>query len=136
MLKKLLFIGLGISIIVVKKSVSYLSERKEQASGQAHTLMNAEAAPSRPEAAEQTNDFAAAESGVSPAQKKVAETEADDLTEINGIGPTYAKRLMDAGITTFAALSKSSPEELRAITQATGKAADTESWINQAADLN
>ncbi|MEE8330221.1 MAG: helix-hairpin-helix domain-containing protein [Acidimicrobiia bacterium] len=28
----------------------------------------------------------------------------DDLTEINGIGPAYSKRLADAGITTFAEL--------------------------------
>ena len=29
---------------------------------------------------------------------------ADDLTEINGIGPAYSKRLADAGIKTFAEL--------------------------------
>lgn len=58
-------------------------------------------------------------------------TKADDLTEINGIGPTFAKRLAEAGITTFAAIAASTPEYLREVTHATA-VANPEEWIAQA----
>jgi large subunit ribosomal protein L21 len=51
------------------------------------------------------------------------------LTEIKGIGPVFAKRLAEAGITTFAALAEASPEHLREVTKAT---ADPDEWIAQA----
>ncbi len=35
----------------------------------------------------------------------------DDLTEIVGIGPAYARRLAEHGITTFAALAGADPDE-------------------------
>jgi len=38
--------------------------------------------------------------------------EADDLTEINGIGPTYAERLATRGVSTFAALAGAAVAEL------------------------
>ena len=55
----------------------------------------------------------------------------DDLTEIKGIGPVFARRLADAGITTFAALAKSPPDYLRDVTRATS-VARPEDWIAQA----
>lgn len=136
MFKKLIFIGLGISIIVVKRSLSYLTEKKDKASEQLDNLMATEAAASQFEATEQSTVREGTGDIVSRAKESAAEPAADDLTKINGIGPTYAKRLMETGITTFGALSNSSPEELRIITKATGKAADTESWIIQASKLN
>lgn len=36
----------------------------------------------------------------------------DDLTEVNGIGPVFAQRLADAGVTTFSALAAMSPDQL------------------------
>lgn len=122
MLKKLFYIGLGISIIAAKKSVDYLRERKAQSS-----------------APEMVKTSSAAESSgaqtPAPSGNGSADVEADDLTKITGIGPTYAKRLVDAGITTFNSLSQRSPAELREVTKATGKSADPESWIAQAKDL-
>ena len=53
MLKKLLFIGLGISIIVVKKSYSYLKEKKEVAGEQINAMVDAEAAVPEPKEAKQ-----------------------------------------------------------------------------------
>lgn len=68
-----------------------------------------------------------------PAKKPAAKKEAqpDDLTEIKGIGPVYAARLVEAGITTFADITAATAEHLREVTQATA-AADPETWIAQA----
>jgi predicted flap endonuclease-1-like 5' DNA nuclease/cytoskeletal protein CcmA (bactofilin family) len=41
-------------------------------------------------------------------------TEGDDFLQIKGIGPTYARRLKDAGYATFAQLAAASPEEIAA----------------------
>lgn len=59
---------------------------------------------------------------------------ADDLTAIKGIGPTFAKRLNDAGITTFAALAAATPEQLREVTRAPA-VANPEEWIAQARSM-
>ncbi len=42
----------------------------------------------------------------------------DDLTLINGIGPTKNKRLIAAGINTFALLAKTNPTAIKEITNA------------------
>ncbi|PYG31701.1 50S ribosomal protein L21 [Pelagimonas varians] len=47
---------------------------------------------------------AAAPAAAAP-QKAAAAAGADDLTEITGVGPAAAKKLVDAGITTFAQLA-------------------------------
>ncbi|HQV68566.1 MAG TPA: helix-hairpin-helix domain-containing protein [Thermoflexales bacterium] len=60
----------------------------------------------------------------------------DDLAEVEGIGWTYEKRLYDAGICTFAALVKSTPEELERICGKNRiKPANFVSWIEQAQAL-
>ena len=56
---------------------------------------------------------------------------ADDLTEIKGIGPVFAERLRQAGITTFADVAKASADQLREVTQATS-VANPDEWIEQA----
>lgn len=38
----------------------------------------------------------------------------DDLTEVNGVGPVYAQRLQEAGVSTFAGLAAMSEDELAA----------------------
>lgn len=56
----------------------------------------------------------------------------DDLTAINGIGPTFAKRLKDAGITTYSKLATLTPEQLKEITRAADWQANPDEWILQA----
>jgi len=60
----------------------------------------------------------------------------DNLEVINGIGPTYARRLREAGIKTFADLTNQPPERLREITGLkTWQAADPADWISEARQL-
>lgn len=61
---------------------------------------------------------------------------ADDLTHINGIGATYAKRLREAGIKTFAQLAARDVAELRQIAQIKEwQVADPADWIAEAEAL-
>jgi predicted flap endonuclease-1-like 5' DNA nuclease len=61
-----------------------------------------------------------------------AAAEPDDLTEIKGVGPAYADRLEDAGVTTFAGLAEADPEELAAATDLSPKRVGR--WIDRAGD--
>jgi predicted flap endonuclease-1-like 5' DNA nuclease len=57
--------------------------------------------------------------------------EVDDLTEVKGIGPVYAERLTDAGVTTFAELAEA---DAAAIAGAAGVSESVAaSWMEQAA---
>lgn len=60
------------------------------------------------------------------------ESEADDLTTINGIGPTFARRLNEAGVFTFAQLASLTPEEVVTHTHVAEWQGDPVNWINQA----
>jgi len=55
---------------------------------------------------------------------------ADDLTEISGIGPTYATRLREAGIDTFKKLAKADAAKVAEIAKVSPKAAGA--WIGGA----
>ncbi len=78
---------------------------------------------------------AAPPSSASPKPTKAAKAATpDDLTAIKGIGPVFAKRLNEAGITTFAGLAAASADQLREMTSATA-AAKPEEWIAQAQSM-
>ena len=72
-----------------------------------------------------------------PARRAVpSSAAADDLELINGIGPTYARRLREAGIKTYVELTQQTPERLREITGLkTWQAADPTNWITEAHQL-
>ncbi|MCW5516282.1 30S ribosomal protein S2 [Muriicola sp. Z0-33] len=71
----------------------------------------------------------------SPAKKAEKATEADNLTKIEGIGPKAAEALTNAGIDSYAKLSKSKPEKVKEIlAEASSRMAhlDPTSWPKQA----
>ena len=65
---------------------------------------------------------------------EIAAQESADFTLIDGIGPTFASRLVDAGITTFAQLAELTPEQAREITRVTVQS-DPADWIAEAKAL-
>lgn len=73
---------------------------------------------------------AAIGSGSAPkaAAPKAAAADADDLTKITGVGPAAAKKLVDAGITTFAQLAAVDVDSFDAVKV---KA----EWVEQAKEL-
>lgn len=56
----------------------------------------------------------------------------NDLTEVKGIGPVYAQRLVDAGITTFVALANADVAAVAGAADVSESRAA--SWIGQAAE--
>lgn len=60
--------------------------------------------------------------------------EGDDLTEVSGIGPVFATRLRDAGISTFAQLAEADPQQISEAAQVAASRA--EDWIGQAKRLS
>jgi predicted flap endonuclease-1-like 5' DNA nuclease len=71
-----------------------------------------------------------------PAGRESLALEPDNLEEINGIGPVFAQRLNQAGIFTFEALSRQTPERLEEVVSAGRRQViDTAAWIEQAKEL-
>jgi predicted flap endonuclease-1-like 5' DNA nuclease len=59
---------------------------------------------------------------------------ADDLTQVKGIGPTYARRLVAAGYDSYASIAAAPAETLREIAKAPAMT-DIEAWIDGARAL-
>lgn len=68
-------------------------------------------------------------SAVPDPQPEADDVPPDDLTQIKGIGPVYAQQLATLGISTFAQLAASDPEELAREFEAR---ADVAGWVAQA----
>ncbi|MFY0619335.1 MULTISPECIES: 50S ribosomal protein L21 [Roseobacteraceae] len=86
-------------------------------SGSAPASAPAEAAPAKP-----------AKKAAKKAEAPAAAASADDLTTITGVGPAAAKKLADAGITSFAQLAAVDVESFDAVKV-------KPEWVAQAADL-
>lgn len=90
----------------------------------------AEAAPAKPAKAD-------AKPAKAPAKAKAA-AGADDLTQLNGVGPAFAKKLAEAGVTTFAQVAAWTEADLERLDgEIAGLKAKAESgeWIAQAKEL-
>jgi predicted flap endonuclease-1-like 5' DNA nuclease len=58
---------------------------------------------------------------------------ADDLSAVKGIGPDYKARLIDGGITTFAAIAATAPARVAEIAEVGEETAAA--WVKQASTL-
>jgi len=86
-------------------------------------------------AAKETTETTKAEVAEQSSKTKSSSKKQDDLTKIEGIGPKAAEALQEAGVKTFAKLSKSTPEELKEILEKSGghfNALDPGTWPEQA----
>ncbi|WP_054558701.1 50S ribosomal protein L21 [Croceitalea dokdonensis] len=88
------------------------------------------AAPAKAKAAAPKKE-AAPKAAPTP-NKAPAKAKADDLKKIEGIGPKIASTLADAGITTFAALAKATPEKISEIIAEVRGNHVTDTWPQQA----
>jgi hypothetical protein len=87
------------------------------------SLIGGAAAPASPAPAE------------APARPRAARAgKGDDLTLINGIGPVYARRLVGAGVTSFAELAAAGANTVREIIGSTRLPVDIDAWLAEAAE--
>ncbi len=80
---------------------------------------------------------AKAEAKPKAAPKKAAKADADDLTQISGVGPVIVKKLHAQGITTFAQIAAWTPDEVAAMDEVLNFKGriDRDDWIKQAKKL-
>ena len=86
--------------------------------------------------------MASAEAVIPPQPSEIVESNAgqvedkvvgDNFQELKGIGPTYARRLQDAGITSFTDLAGQTADRVMEIT-AVRSEETAKSWISEAQD--
>lgn len=67
-----------------------------------------------------------------PTMERSGENWSDDFTVIRGIGMVIQDRLYRSGITSFAELARTSPEELRRALGTLAQGGKAEEWISEA----
>lgn len=89
------------------------------------------------ETANQPGGFATSSLAGSPASRtQDVSLAGDDLQAITGIGPTYARRLREHGIETYAQLAELSPDKAREMVGLSMKrTAEAAEWIDEARRL-
>ncbi len=122
-------VGIGAAALAIDAGRRWVTKRRREAEqgidhGTEIPMMSFDAEPA----------VKAAPKPVPSAPPKKEATKPDDLTAIKGIGPTFAKRLTEAGLTTYAAVAGASAEQLREVTKAPPMA-DPDEWIAQARDM-
>jgi large subunit ribosomal protein L21 len=128
------FLGLVVSFMVGW----LLRERQQQKDRYQPTVVNR---PPVPPAQPQTTPTPppaepVATEPVAPEPKPRTRRRKDDLTLINGIGPSYARALNAAGINTFAELAAQDAQELLSRLQLRTGVERVRDWIEQAKQLS
>ncbi len=70
---------------------------------------------------------------VAPGPPAAPPADADDLSEVRGIGPVYRARLEQVGITTFRGLAEAEPESVATAAEVSLDRA--EEWVRQASAI-
>lgn len=128
MLKKIFYFGIGLTSFFFE----YFDRLARTGEEKYSELVNANHEEEQIIAVETA---VAVEADARVAQVTVEKPQPDDLTAIDGIGPTFASRLEAAGITSFEALAALSEEQIREITHVAEWQADPGDWKASAAAL-
>ena len=98
------------SVTVLDETVTYRAKGEKADKSSKTSKADKKAAPkakAEPKKAAPKPKAEKAPAKKAPAKKAAAKTdEADDLTKISGIGPVFAKRLAEEGLTTYAQIAK------------------------------
>jgi large subunit ribosomal protein L21 len=78
---------------------------------------------------------AAAPKAAAPKAAPAASAGADDLKQLSGVGPALEKKLIAAGITSYAQIAAWSAADIAALDDAIAKKAEKEGWVEQAKAL-
>jgi len=125
MFKKIFYFGLGLASLLYEN----FDELARAGEARYNELLNAN---------QPVEEIVEVETAVSVEEDTEAVDDAsenaveDDLTAINGIGPTFAKRLREAGVTTYRALAALTGEQIIEITHVAAWQADPNEWIAEA----
>lgn len=141
MFKKIVYLGLGI-VGIFADAIGCLIKRGEEELEGTHTHVEEVALTTEVVTAElvptgkaEVQVVGRRVTAVAPNDKPKMPARTDDLTAIKGIGPTFARRLKEAGITTYAALANLTADQVRTITQMADWQGDPADWIAQAQAL-
>jgi len=80
---------------------------------------------------------AAAPAAKAPKASKAAKTDGDDLKKLSGVGPALEKKLLAAGVTTFAQIANWTEEDIAAMDEQLSFKGriQREGWVEQAKEL-
>ena len=122
--------GAGFEAVIAKSNKKSVKAAKPAAEKSAAPKTAAKKAAPEAEAKAETKKAA-------PKKAAAKKTEADDLTQISGVGPVIVKKLHAEGVTTFAQIAAWTPEQVADMDEKLNFKGriDRDEWLKQAADL-
>lgn len=111
---------------------------KPKTAAKAKAAPKAKAGEAAPAKAAAPKAAAKAEKPAAKAAPKAKAASNDDLTQLNGVGPAYAKKLNEAGVTSFAQVAAWKAADLDALDAdipGIKAKAETGDWVKQAKEL-